>query len=87
MVGIFAKNREEWMLLEYANFLYGNTMIPLYDTLGPDTIPYVLNQSGIETIFVSAPSVLTLLKVGDLGKLKNIVTFDTLTQDSVDKLK
>lgn len=34
MIGVFSKNREEWMLLEYANFLYGNTMIPLYDTLG-----------------------------------------------------
>lgn len=42
MVGVFSKNREEWMLLEYANFLYGNTMIPLYDTLGPESIPYVL---------------------------------------------
>lgn len=69
LVGVFAKNREEWMLLEYANFLYGNTMIPLYDTLGPETIPYVLNQSGINTIFVSAPSALTLDKVKDLGQL------------------
>jgi long-subunit acyl-CoA synthetase (AMP-forming) len=33
-VGVFAKNREEWLLLDYANILYGNTMIPLYDTLG-----------------------------------------------------
>ena len=42
-MGVFSKNREEWMLLEYANILFGNTMVPLYDTLGPDSIPYVLN--------------------------------------------
>lgn len=34
LVGIFSKNREEFLLLDYANVLYGNTMIPLYDTLG-----------------------------------------------------
>jgi long-chain acyl-CoA synthetase len=42
LVGIFAKNREEWLLLEYANFLYNKTMVPFYDTLGPDSITYIL---------------------------------------------
>jgi len=45
MIGIFTKNREEWFTLDYANMLYGNTMIPLYDTLGIETIPFILNQS------------------------------------------
>jgi len=87
MVGVFAKNREEWMLLEYANFLYNNTMIPLYDTLGPETIPYVLNQSQIETIFCSSLSVPTLLSVADLGNLKNVVSFDPLTEEVANKLQ
>jgi len=34
MVGIFAKNRKEWMILDISNMLYGCTMIPFYDTLG-----------------------------------------------------
>lgn len=34
LVGVFSKNREEWLLLDYANVLYGMTMIPIYDTLG-----------------------------------------------------
>lgn len=38
MIGIYAQNREEWALLDLANILYGNTMVPLYDSLGPDTI-------------------------------------------------
>lgn len=29
LIGIFAKNREEWLLLEYANYLYNFTMVPL----------------------------------------------------------
>jgi long-chain acyl-CoA synthetase len=43
LIGVFSKNREEWFVLDYANMLYGNTMIPLYDTLGPETVPFVLN--------------------------------------------
>lgn len=50
MVGIFAKNRKEWMILDISNMLYGFTMIPFYDTLGilfninlgAESIPFVL---------------------------------------------
>jgi len=51
MIGIHAKNREEWVTLDMANSLYGNSMVPLYDTLGPDTIGYVIKHSGISTCF------------------------------------
>jgi long-chain acyl-CoA synthetase len=47
VIGIYSKNREEWALCDLANALYGYTMIPLYDTLGPDSISYVLLNSGI----------------------------------------
>lgn len=42
LVGVFAKNREEWLMLDYANFLYNNTMVPFYDTLGQESISFVL---------------------------------------------
>ena len=42
-IGIFAKNREEWLITEYADFLYNMTLCPMYDTLGPDSISYILN--------------------------------------------
>lgn len=42
LVGVFSKNREEWLLLEYANFLYNNTMVPFYDTLGQESIGFIL---------------------------------------------
>ena len=33
-VGIYSKNRTEWMLLDWGCMLYGLTSVPLYDTLG-----------------------------------------------------
>jgi len=29
LIGIFSKNREEWLELEYSNFLYHKTLVPL----------------------------------------------------------
>jgi long-subunit acyl-CoA synthetase (AMP-forming) len=34
LVGIFSKNRYEWIVADLACVLYGMTIVPLYDTLG-----------------------------------------------------
>lgn len=60
MVGIFSKNREEWIQLDIANILYGYTMIPFYDTLGADSIPFILEQTKLETMFLSADALKTI---------------------------
>ena len=31
--------------LDISNMLYGHVMVPLYDTLGPDTVEYVIKHS------------------------------------------
>lgn len=63
MVGIHAKNRfifyfklfrEEWILLDITSMLYGMTVIPLYDTLGPESISHCLNNSGCYNMFASS---------------------------------
>lgn len=33
-IGIFAKNRVEWLWIDMACVLFGLTSVPLYDTLG-----------------------------------------------------
>jgi long-chain acyl-CoA synthetase len=42
MIGVFSKNRPEWIILDWANILYGGTMVPFYATLGPESIPFIL---------------------------------------------
>lgn len=61
MIGIHAKNREEWIIADMANALYGFSMVPLYDTLGPETIGYVIEHSGIESCFVSKDTISQLI--------------------------
>lgn len=76
LIGIFSKNREEWQILDFANVLYGNTMVPIYDTLGPDTISYVLNHSKIKSLFCTKIALTSLLKSEDWGYLKNLILID-----------
>ena len=69
LVGVFSKNREEWVILDLANGLYNKVMVPIYETLGPESISYVLNHSEIKTCFCDKNGISTLLKTKDLGKL------------------
>lgn len=61
LTGIFSKNREEWLILDVCNALYGFTMVPLYDTLGPESISFVIRHSKMQTCFCSSGPLDTLL--------------------------
>ncbi|KAL4434742.1 hypothetical protein ABPG74_017162 [Tetrahymena malaccensis] len=87
LVGIYAKNRAEWIVSDIANALYGYTMVPLYDSLGPESISYVLGHSGITTCYCSTPSIQTLSKTKDLHELKNIIAYDEVPADLQDLMK
>lgn len=52
-------------------------MVPLYDTLGPDTISYVIGHSNMETLFMEKTAFKNLWKADSLHNLKNIVSFDS----------
>lgn len=53
MIGIFSKNREEWLITDIASTLYKLVVVSLYDTLGPESISHCLHNSGIETCICS----------------------------------
>lgn len=44
-MAIYAKNREEWVISDMACALTNITVVPLYDTLGKDSIVYILDQT------------------------------------------
>lgn len=82
MVGIYAKNREEWLMADIGcSYLYGMTIVPLYDTLGPENISYCLKNSMMSVLFCGSASVDTILKTEELHNLKNLVAFDDITKE------
>ena len=55
-VGIYAKNRPEWVLCDLASASLNGTTIAFYDTLGPQAIEFVINQTELTTICCAGAS-------------------------------
>lgn len=87
LVGIFSKNRYQWVVADIACTLFGFAVIPLYDTLGIDNLTYCLEHSGITTLFVTEGTIKTILGLKGHGNLENLICFDPLTPEIENELK
>lgn len=82
--GIFAVNRPEWIIAQHGYYTQRMTLIPLYATLGPNAIEYILQHSEVPVVVVSKENFSALVKAvptlqasGD-NKLKHIILIDSL---------
>ena len=87
-VGLFSINREEWCVAEQACFASGLVTVPLYDTLGIESIAHICNQTEMEIIFISSDKLSLLIgMLGDIKFVKRIVCFDALSAEEIEKYK
>jgi long-chain acyl-CoA synthetase len=83
-IGVVTKNRVEFALIEQAANCYGITLVPIYDTLGPDTLHYICEQTKLQTICCAHETLQNVVKSleGREGhELKNLVIFGEPTED------
>jgi len=52
-VGVFAPNRPEWHVADFAILGLGAADVPIYFNESPDRIVYILNHSGADVVFVA----------------------------------
>ncbi|KAM7462764.1 hypothetical protein LguiA_030885 [Lonicera macranthoides] len=50
-VGLYFINKPEWLIVDHACSAYSYISVPLYDTLGPDAVRYIVNHATIQAIF------------------------------------
>jgi len=65
----------------------GITVVTLYDTLGKDSIDYILNQTKDKTIVCAADKIRNLLEIKNEGKIEDlthIVHFDDAKKEDQD---
>ncbi|XP_053269241.1 long-chain-fatty-acid--CoA ligase 5 [Pleuronectes platessa] len=86
-IGIFAQNRPEWIISELACYTYSMVVVPLYDTLGPEALVFIIDRAEISTVICDNLSkVETLLQNREKGLspvLKTIVVMDEFTSELV----
>jgi long-chain acyl-CoA synthetase len=86
-IGVMTKNRIEFALIEQAANCYGVTIVPVYDTLGPDTLNYICTQTKMKTLCCAnetLPTIIKSFKSGESHDLDTIVTFADPTQEEID---
>ena len=80
-VGIWSKNRYEWLATHIANMYYNYTTIGFFDSMGPQSVDYILNQTELSCIF-STPdyiSKIIQMKKDNLAQtIKFLVCFDNV---------
>lgn len=60
-VGLYFNNRPEWLIVDHACSAYSYISVPLYDTLGPDAVKFVVNHAAVQVIFCVPQTLKNLL--------------------------
>ena len=76
-VAIISENRWEWPVTDFATLAIGGVDVPLYPTLTPEQIGYMLRDSGAKVAVVSSQEQYEkLTHAGDLPDLEHVVVMD-----------
>ena len=80
-VGIYSKNRHEYVAASLGAWSQSMRVVSLYDTFGPDSIQFIIGQAGISLIFITKENLPALLKVAaNCPSLTHVVQFDDRQQ-------
>uniref|UniRef100_A0A8C5RSV9 Long-chain-fatty-acid--CoA ligase n=1 Tax=Laticauda laticaudata TaxID=8630 RepID=A0A8C5RSV9_LATLA len=84
-IGVFAQNRPEWIISELACYTYSMVVVPLYDTLGPGSIRYIINTADISIVVCDKPEkarvLLEHVERKQTSGLKSIILMDPFEKD------
>src|SRR5271155_5588578 len=76
-VAILSENRWEWAVTDFAVLAIGGVDVPLYPTLTPEQIGYMLRDSGAKAAVLSSREQYEkLMAAGELPELKHVVVMD-----------
>ena len=73
-VGIWSKNRYEWLATHIANMYYNQTTIGFFDSMGAQSVDYILKQTELSCIF-STPEYIAKIIQMKKDKLATTIKF------------
>ncbi|MBI2202192.1 MAG: AMP-binding protein, partial [Armatimonadetes bacterium] len=77
-VAILSGNSPEWVYADLAALAIGASTVPIYPTLNPGQVRYILSDSESRVVFVSHRAQMEKVEQvrGELPRLENVVVFD-----------
>lgn len=79
-IGIFAKNRVEWCIVDQAVNAYSYVTVPIYDTLGDEAISFILSQTELKLV-VCDNSTKAMALLTKKSNLKYLVVIEEITEE------
>jgi len=77
-IAILSENRWEWAITDFATLAIGAVDVPLYPTLTPEQIGYMLRDSGAKVAVVSSAEQYEKIQMaGELPALEHVVVMDS----------
>ena len=79
------KNCMEWILAEQAIYCLGGTTVPFYDTLGPDTVRFILEHTNLSCVVCSRKELSRLCEAKSSGtcpKFHSVILVDGVTAEA-----
>ena len=87
-VGLLSESRVEWTLTDAGSIFAGTIDVPIYATLTPSQVRYILNDSGACVLFVANHEKFVELKdvLGECPEVKQVIFFEADGVTSADGL-
>ena len=83
-MGIYSRNREEWLVGSFGCQMDSIAIVTLYDTLGINSIEYILNETELTTIIAETKTfekIIDIKKNNKFGKVENIISLKCNDED------
>src|SRR5580658_2439663 len=79
-IAIISPNRPEWVITDIGVQLTGAVLTPIYPTISPDEIIYVLNEAGVQILFVANADIYGRFNDAftKVPTLRNVFSFDVI---------
>ena len=74
---IFSTNRPEWIMADIANLCLGGITVPIYPTLVPEQVKYIINDSDAKVVVCSNQELWQKIEAvkAELTKVRHYITF------------
>jgi long-chain acyl-CoA synthetase len=85
ILGVYMKNCVEWILAEHAVYTIGGCTAPFYDTLGPETVQFILSQTNAKSVVstrTELPSLCAAKQAGLCPSFEYAILVDGVTPEA-----
>jgi long-chain acyl-CoA synthetase len=83
-IALLSENRPEWLIVDFAVLTAGAVTVPIYPTLSPDQVSFILKDSGASMVVVSSAAQLAKVieATASVPSVRTIVMLDPLPADA-----